>query len=491
MEEISGEIKKVAALAGVAIGAAIFAALLLGIGGALFYGEWVFGSIGWGILHGVLFLGAIAVSSVVIAAGIEASRIGIGVASGFLVAIAISIILGANLTNLLWSVAADNILPLAAEDIRPLAAAVVIVPVVLGALLGLLNFISTLASDERRDAIRAPSIRERLLVAAPTAAYAAWLTAFAYAYTQTIAWFDWRLVGAAVAGVVVVLVVAVVIGNWRSGFALLTGLAIGVVLGFVLAVFIDRVRPACGDRDRDHARPRDVDRHRRVRGYPPGVRRGVAQEALLAGSDGQHDEGDDRVGEGTDAALAKVVAARANLAEEVDRLEAAGRAAVDIPAKIRRSPAKAAAIAGGGAFLVLGGPKRVFRRARKAITGHEDAPLPKTLLPKDIEKTLKRLGTDGDKVRGTDRARLLEVPRRAGEGAQEGGPPGGADRAPPGGGPAGGDAGGQAGRRADVRPERARVQRAAPEDSRASGSRRRCRADDHASSTGPETGVGL
>jgi hypothetical protein len=237
MEEISGEIKKVAALAGVAIGAAIFAALLLGIGGALFYGEWVFGSIGWGILHGVLFLGAIAVSSIVIAAGIEASRIGIGVASGFLVAIAISIILGANLTNLLWSVAADNILPLAAEDIRPLAAAIVIVPVVLGALLGLLNFISTLASDERRNAIRAPSIRERLLVGAPTAAYAAWLTAFAYAYTQAVAWFDWRLVGAAVAGAVVVLVVAVVIGNWRSGFALLTGLAIGVVLGFVLAVF--------------------------------------------------------------------------------------------------------------------------------------------------------------------------------------------------------------------------------------------------------------
>jgi hypothetical protein len=107
------------------------------------------------------------------------------------------------------------------------------------------------------------------------------------------------------------------------------------------------------------------------------------------------------VGEGTDAALAKVVAARANLAAEVDRLEAAGRAAVDVPAKIRRSPAKAAAIAGGGAFLLLGGPKRVFRATRKAITGREEAPLPKHLLPKDIEKTLKRMGSDGDKVRGT------------------------------------------------------------------------------------------
>ena len=107
------------------------------------------------------------------------------------------------------------------------------------------------------------------------------------------------------------------------------------------------------------------------------------------------------MGTRTDAALAEVLAAREGLAEEIDRLEAAGRAAVDIPAKVRRSPAKAAAIAGGGAFLLLGGPKRVYRRARKAITGKEEAPLPKSLLPKDIDKALKKLGTDGDQVRGT------------------------------------------------------------------------------------------
>jgi hypothetical protein len=107
------------------------------------------------------------------------------------------------------------------------------------------------------------------------------------------------------------------------------------------------------------------------------------------------------VGTRTDAALAQVLAARADFAEQVDRLEAAGRAAVDIPAKVRRSPAKAAAVAGGAVFLAVGGPRRVFRKARKAITGHEDAPLPKALLPKDIEKSLKKMGTDGDKVRGT------------------------------------------------------------------------------------------
>lgn len=106
------------------------------------------------------------------------------------------------------------------------------------------------------------------------------------------------------------------------------------------------------------------------------------------------------MGSRTDAALAQVVAARADAEEQFDRLEAAGRAAIDIPAKIRRSPAKAAGIAAGGAFVVLGGPKRLFRRAKKAVTGKEEE-LPSELLPKDVEKALKKLGTDGKKVRGT------------------------------------------------------------------------------------------
>jgi hypothetical protein len=106
------------------------------------------------------------------------------------------------------------------------------------------------------------------------------------------------------------------------------------------------------------------------------------------------------VGTRTDAALAQVVAARADLGEQVDRLEAAGRAAVDVPAKVRANPAKAAGIAAGGAFLAVGGPKRLFRRARAAITGKEQE-LPSELLPKDVEKALKKLGTDGRKVRGS------------------------------------------------------------------------------------------
>jgi hypothetical protein len=106
------------------------------------------------------------------------------------------------------------------------------------------------------------------------------------------------------------------------------------------------------------------------------------------------------VGTRTDAAEAAVVAARADLADQVDRLEAAGRAAVDIPAKVKANPAKAAGVAAGGAFLAVGGPKRLFRRAKRAITG-KDEELPSELLPKEVERTLRKLGTDGRAVRGT------------------------------------------------------------------------------------------
>ena len=101
----------------------------------------------------------------------------------------------------------------------------------------------------------------------------------------------------------------------------------------------------------------------------------------------------------TDAARDRVLAARGSLGEELEVLEASARAAVDIPAKIKRNPGKAAAVAGGAAFLVLGGPKRVFRAGRRAVTGEPD-PLPPSMLPEEIDKALQALGDDGKKVRG-------------------------------------------------------------------------------------------
>ncbi len=101
----------------------------------------------------------------------------------------------------------------------------------------------------------------------------------------------------------------------------------------------------------------------------------------------------------TDAARDRVLAARAALGEQLETLEASARAAIDIPAKVRRSPARAAAIAGGAGFVLLGGPKRLFGAAKRAVFG-PSAPLPERMLPDEIEKTLRELGHDGDKIRG-------------------------------------------------------------------------------------------
>jgi hypothetical protein len=106
------------------------------------------------------------------------------------------------------------------------------------------------------------------------------------------------------------------------------------------------------------------------------------------------------VGAPTDAARTEVLAAREGLEDEVVRLEAAGRAAIDIPARLRREPVKVAGAAAGAAFLLLGGPKRVFRGVRRAIFG-KDADLPKSMLPDEVEAVLRKLGPDGERVRGT------------------------------------------------------------------------------------------
>ncbi|HYN47577.1 MAG TPA: hypothetical protein VER83_01855 [Candidatus Nanopelagicales bacterium] len=101
----------------------------------------------------------------------------------------------------------------------------------------------------------------------------------------------------------------------------------------------------------------------------------------------------------TAAALDELAAARGALEGELVRLEATARAAVDVRAKVRRNPGKTAAAVGGTAFVVLGGPRRVFRTIKRRIVGAPD-PLPPSLLPDQVEKAVGALGDDGAKVRG-------------------------------------------------------------------------------------------
>ena len=106
------------------------------------------------------------------------------------------------------------------------------------------------------------------------------------------------------------------------------------------------------------------------------------------------------MGTEAEAARAEVVAAREAFSAELVRLEAAGRAAVDIKAKVKRNPAKAAGLAAGAGFLAIGGPLKVVRGVGRALRGKKE-PLPPSLLPKQVDAALRSLGDDGDKVRGT------------------------------------------------------------------------------------------
>ena len=105
------------------------------------------------------------------------------------------------------------------------------------------------------------------------------------------------------------------------------------------------------------------------------------------------------MGARTDAARAAAVASRGELAEEVARLEGSARLQwISRPRSGGRRPRRQRSWR--AAFVALGGPSRALGRLNRAVRGPQ-ADLPKSMLPNEVEKTLKKMGKDGDKVRGT------------------------------------------------------------------------------------------
>lgn len=107
--EIVDEVKRMVALGAAAIGILILAAMLLFIGGILFLGEWLFGSIGWGVLLGFLLFLDIALLLLLAALDVSGKRIATALLIGVALGVGVGLVLGFDVLHQGWRALGDNI----------------------------------------------------------------------------------------------------------------------------------------------------------------------------------------------------------------------------------------------------------------------------------------------------------------------------------------------------------------------------------------------
>ena len=120
LSEILDEAKRVAVLAGTALGLVLFAVILVTVGSSLFVGEWLFGSIGWGILHVTELTLTAALVCVLVALDVPKERLLARLAAAILVGAVVGVVAGLSLPNRLWEALGAAIVPSLEPVNRPL-----------------------------------------------------------------------------------------------------------------------------------------------------------------------------------------------------------------------------------------------------------------------------------------------------------------------------------------------------------------------------------
>ena len=136
--EILDEVKRMVALAAVALGLLFVTGLLLTIGLVLFLGEWLFGSIGWGVLLGTFLFLDLAGLALLLALGVTGARLGSSLGFAAVIGVVIGVVLGLDLAHRGWTSLGESIAPTVDPSNRPLIIAVVALAI-LGGLLGLVG----------------------------------------------------------------------------------------------------------------------------------------------------------------------------------------------------------------------------------------------------------------------------------------------------------------------------------------------------------------
>jgi hypothetical protein len=117
--------QKLGIIIGLALGAialAMLVGILLYVGTFLFMGDWLFGSMGWGIIHGTLVTGAIIGAIAVDLGGGDVRSYGIGALVGVIVTIVIAALLLSNVGNEAGEAARRWLEDLVNEDAVPFGA---------------------------------------------------------------------------------------------------------------------------------------------------------------------------------------------------------------------------------------------------------------------------------------------------------------------------------------------------------------------------------
>jgi hypothetical protein len=134
--EIASEGKRVGILAGIAFGFLFFAGLLVPVGMTLFLGEWIFGSIGWGVLLG----GELAIGGaiVLVFAGlyVPAQRIAAQLLIALIAGIVLAVLLALDLPHRAFTSLGASLLPAVQPGPRPLIVGI-LVGAIVGAVIGI------------------------------------------------------------------------------------------------------------------------------------------------------------------------------------------------------------------------------------------------------------------------------------------------------------------------------------------------------------------
>lgn len=130
---IAGQVARLAALIGAAIALLIMMSIVLIVGTTLWLGEWLLGSIGWGVLLGVLAFTSIAMACVLAAVGVPGRRIAGSLAGAVVVGAVVAVLLAFDLPNRAYAALGDGSGLAIEAGVRPL-----VIGSLSGSVLGLL-----------------------------------------------------------------------------------------------------------------------------------------------------------------------------------------------------------------------------------------------------------------------------------------------------------------------------------------------------------------